>query len=98
MYLGKDGDVYRARFHAKYLRILSFGYTVALKAEVTGDGYNSAVRRISALMGGIYHYEGHADATNSYPLIQQIRPWDLSDAEALRGIGTTHNVLLLLGL
>jgi len=62
--VSKDGDAYRARFHAKYLRILRFGYRVALKAEVTGDGYKFSGEADLGVMGGIYHYEGHADATN----------------------------------
>src|SRR5262245_51375048 len=35
---GTNG-IYRARFHAKYRKVLSFGYTVGLKAERTDTGF-----------------------------------------------------------
>jgi hypothetical protein len=62
--VSKDGEVYRARFHAKYLKILSFGYTVALKAEASGERYQFSGEANLGVMGGIYHYQGHADPTN----------------------------------
>jgi hypothetical protein len=63
----KDGEVYQARFHAKYQKILSFGYTVPLKAEPTDDGYKfSGEADLGALAGGVYHYDGRADATNFF--------------------------------
>jgi hypothetical protein len=63
----KEGDVYRARFHAKYRKILSFGYTVPLKTERTRDEFKfQGEANLGALAGGIYHYEGHADATNFF--------------------------------
>lgn len=65
--VNKDEDVYRARFHAKYRKILSFGYTVPLKAEPTENGYKfRGEADLGSLAGGIYHYEGHADATNFF--------------------------------
>ena len=62
--VSKDGDAYRARFHAKYLKILGFGYTVELKAEATGNGYKFHGEADLGVMGGVYRYEGHADTTN----------------------------------
>ena len=65
--VNRDEDVYRARFHAKYRKILSFGYTVPLKAEPTENGYKfRGEADLGSLAGGIYHYEGHADATNFF--------------------------------
>jgi hypothetical protein len=63
--VNKDGEIYRARFHAKYRKILSFGYTVPLKAEATDSGYKfRGEADLGSFAGGIYRYEGHADATN----------------------------------
>jgi hypothetical protein len=62
----KDGDVYRARFHAKYRKILSFGYTIPLKAEAMGNGYKFSGEADLGIAGGIYRYEGHSDATNFF--------------------------------
>ena len=65
--VNRDEDVYRARFHAKYRKILSFGYTVPLKAEPTENGYKfRGEADLGSLAGGIYHYEGHADGTNFF--------------------------------
>jgi hypothetical protein len=65
--VGKNVDVYDARFHAKYLKFLSFGYTVALKAEPTENGYQfRGDADLGAFAGGVYHYEGHADTTNFF--------------------------------
>ena len=52
---------YQARFHAKYRKILSFGYTVELSATETGgtnifQGYAD----LGWYAGGEYHYEGRA--------------------------------------
>jgi hypothetical protein len=61
------GDVYRARFHAKYQMILSFGYTVLLKGEPTDNGYKfNGEADLGALAGGVYHYDGHAEETNFF--------------------------------
>src|SRR5689334_10765795 len=61
-----EGNIYRARFHAKYLKILGFGYTVALKAEPTDTGYKFRGEADLGVMGGIYQYEGRADTTNFF--------------------------------
>ncbi len=59
--------VYRARFHAKYMKVLSFGYTVPLEAEQATNGFSfSGEANLGRLAGGVYHYEGHADATNFF--------------------------------
>jgi len=61
----KEGDIYPARFHAKYQKILSFGYTVALKAEPFENGFKfRGEANLGALAGGVYYYQGHADTTN----------------------------------
>jgi hypothetical protein len=64
--VSKDGEVYQARFHAKYMKVLSFGYTIPLKAAATDDGYKFSGEADLGVMGGIYRYEGHADATNFF--------------------------------
>jgi len=61
----KADGTYRARFHAKYRKVLSFGYTVVLTVQPQGNGF--AFRGDANLgwyAGGLYHYEGRADATN----------------------------------
>jgi hypothetical protein len=61
-----DGS-YSARFHAKYRKIFTFGYTVPLKAEC-----NDGVARFEGdadlgwFAGGVYHYAGHAETTNFF--------------------------------
>jgi hypothetical protein len=62
----EDGD-YRARFHAKYGKVFSFGYTVTLKVEPLGDSYKfQGQANLGWLAGGVYSYEGHADQTNFF--------------------------------
>src|ERR1051325_10046821 len=63
----KQEDVYQARFRAKYRKILSFGYTVPLRAEPIDNGYKfRGEADLGTLAGGVYHYEGHADATSFF--------------------------------
>ena len=63
----KSDGTYRARFHAKYHKVLSFGYTVPLKVEMQTNGFEfSGEANLGWLAGGIYHYAGHADATNFF--------------------------------
>jgi hypothetical protein len=60
----QDGS-YRARFKAKYRKVLTFGYTVALKAEPSDQGFKfQGQADLGWLAGGLYRYEGSADATN----------------------------------
>ncbi|HZV33544.1 MAG TPA: hypothetical protein VFB72_03135 [Verrucomicrobiae bacterium] len=62
----EDG-MYRARFHAKYNKVLSFGYTVKLKVEPQANAFHfSGDANLGWYAGGIYHYDGHADATNFF--------------------------------
>ena len=62
-----DNGIYRARFHAKYRKILSFGYTVPLKVERTDNSFNfRGEANLGWWAGGVYHYDGHADATNFF--------------------------------
>ena len=61
----KQEDVYKARFRAKYRKILTFGYTVPLKAEPVENGYKfRGEADLGALAGGVYHYDGHTDGSN----------------------------------
>jgi hypothetical protein len=56
---------YSARFHAKYQKILSFGYTVPLQVAQTDSGFTfRGEADLGSLAGGLYRYEGHADDTN----------------------------------
>jgi len=64
--VSREGEVYQARFHAKYMKILSFGYTIPLRAAATDNGYIFSGEADLGVMGGIYRYEGHADATNFF--------------------------------
>ena len=62
-----DVGMYQAHFHAKYRKVLGFGYTVALKVEPTVNGFAfSGQANLGRLAGGVYHYEGHADTTNFF--------------------------------
>jgi hypothetical protein len=61
----KEDGTYRARFHAKYHKVFTFGYTVPLHAQPGTNGYQfNGSANLSWLAGGMYHYEGHADGTN----------------------------------
>ncbi len=55
---------YRARFHARYAGILSFGYTVELTAtnDSTGRAHFRGSADLGKLAGGVYTYAGRADA------------------------------------
>jgi hypothetical protein len=62
-----DDGRYRARFHAKYQKILSFGYTVMLNAERDAQGFKfHGDADLGWLAGGVYTYEGRAGATNFF--------------------------------
>jgi hypothetical protein len=61
-----DG-IYQARFKAKYHTVLTFGYTVPLQVQPTDGKYQfSGDANLGRLAGGLYHYEGHANATNFF--------------------------------
>jgi len=62
-----DDGTYAARFLAKYLKVLSFGYTVPLKVETATNGFTfSGGANLGWLAGGVYHYEGRSDTTNFF--------------------------------
>jgi hypothetical protein len=47
--------------------MLSFGYTVPLQVEPATNGFKfSGQANLHWYAGGIYKYEGHADATNFF--------------------------------
>ena len=61
----ENDGTYRAQFHAKYHTVMSFGYTVPLKVEKTGDDFKfTGEADLGWMAGGLYHYTGWADATN----------------------------------
>jgi hypothetical protein len=63
----KDVDLYRARFHAKYHKVFSFGYTVLIRTEPSDQGLKfRGEANLGWWAGGVYHYEGHADDTNFF--------------------------------
>ena len=61
----KDDGRYRARFHATYAKVFTFGYTVLLTTQVTNHTARfQGEENLGWLAGGVYRYEGHADGTN----------------------------------
>src|SRR5438093_10371046 len=56
-------DSYAARFYAKFLKVLSFRYTVSLKTEHQNNQFTFQGEADLGKWGGFYHYEGHADAS-----------------------------------
>ena len=61
-----DGH-YSARFHANYLRILSFTYSVPLAVQQTNGAYDfRGEADLGRLAGGLYSYEGQATPTNFF--------------------------------
>jgi hypothetical protein len=61
----QNDGTYRAQFHAKYHTVLSFGYTVPLKVEKNDGVFKfSGNADLGWMAGGLYQYEGLADATN----------------------------------
>jgi len=64
-----DEQTYKAKFHAAYKKWITFhfGYSVRLHAEKSADRIAFQGREdLGALAGGVYTYEGHADATNFF--------------------------------
>ena len=58
---------YEARFHAKYKKVLSFGYTATLRGEHEGDLFKFAGEAdLGKLAGGIYRYKGTISPTNFF--------------------------------
>lgn len=63
----REDGMYRARFHAKYNKVLTFGYTVLLKVEPEANGSHfSGEANLGWYAGGVYHYDGHAETTNFF--------------------------------
>ena len=62
-----NDETYLARFHAKYATIFSFGYTVPVKVERSPAAFQfSGEANLGPFAGGVYRYDGHADATNFF--------------------------------
>jgi len=60
-----EGGDYQARYRAKYLRIMSFSYSVKLKVAAAEDGFKfNGEADLGWYAGGRYQYEGRASATN----------------------------------
>lgn len=59
-------DSYRARFHARYAGLLTFGYTVDLRVtnDASGVAHFTGAADLGKLAGGVYRYTGRANATN----------------------------------
>jgi hypothetical protein len=58
---------YQARFHAKYHKVLTFGYTVKLDVTPMGDSFQfQGDANLHWWAGGMYHYEGKATPTNFF--------------------------------
>ena len=56
---------YNARYHAKYRKILGFGYTVPLKVQRSNEVYHFAGEAdLGKLAGGVYRYNGTMAGTN----------------------------------
>ncbi|MGB0582354.1 MAG: hypothetical protein ACPGVU_21895 [Limisphaerales bacterium] len=54
-----DADTYNARFHATYMRILTFGQTVDLTVKQEGTNYTfTGEADLGKAYGGIYTYKG----------------------------------------
>lgn len=59
--------VWRARFHARYAGLLSFGYTVSLHTiAANGEVQFEGKADLGKLAGGVYTYAGRANATNFF--------------------------------
>lgn len=61
---GGEPGQYRASFRASYAKVIHFGYVAAL----TGSESNGVVRfsgssDLGSVAGGVYRYDGHANAT-----------------------------------
>lgn len=54
-------NLYQARFHAKYAKILSFSYTVDLQTTRQGDVFQFTGSADLGKVGGVYNYQGQAD-------------------------------------
>lgn len=62
---------HRARFHARYAGILSFGYTVTLRTTNDAAGVRFGGQAdLGKFAGGVYTYAGHATPTHFFSTYQ----------------------------
>ena len=58
-------DTYRAHYHAKFLRVMSYSYVAELAVRETNGVYSfDGQADLGKLAGGVYTYTGTASATN----------------------------------
>lgn len=63
----KSDGTYNGRFHAKYRKVLGFGYTVLLMTTETNGVFRFRGKaNLGWWAGGIYEYEGYAHETNFF--------------------------------
>jgi len=64
----ETNQVWRARFHARYAGLLTFGYTVQLHTTEAAEGEVrfEGEADLGKLAGGVYTYAGRANATNFF--------------------------------
>ena len=63
----KGNDLLQARFHATYQSIFTFGYTVDLHTvQTNGTVSFDGEANLGSFAGGLYKYEGQAQATNFF--------------------------------
>jgi len=62
-----DSEKYEALFHAKYRKILGFGYTAIFVGTNANETFSFAGEAdLGKLAGGIYRYEGTISPTNFF--------------------------------
>lgn len=62
-----EGDGYHARFHATYMRILTFGQAVDLRVKQEGTNFVlSGTADLGKGYGGVYTYEGNSSPEAFY--------------------------------
>jgi hypothetical protein len=61
----QTNGMHEARFHATYLKVMTFGYTVPLDVTRTNQvWYFHGEADLGKLAGGLYRYEGMSTVTN----------------------------------
>ena len=79
-----EADRYRARYHANYLKILSFHYTAELRVEAKAEGYAfKGSADLGRLAGGVYAYEGTIVSNRFYSTYKS--KYDHGNFEMKRG-------------
>jgi len=77
-----DGP-YEARFHATYLKVLKFSYTVPLAVTRSNEVWHlRGEADLGSMAGGIYHYEGTTTTTNYHSTYRS--KYDHGDFEMTR--------------